>query len=238
MDLDRVGAARGGVQAVDVLGDHRVEQRRGARARPARGARRWAACRRGSRSAARRSPRTSPDRAARRRCGRPPSGRRSPTGPVCGERKSGIPDGTEIPAPVSATTEPAERISPASSAAALTCPLNLGVRLPRKAEMPSRASSDVKASMKPPFSASMPSSRSPACETRLICSSATGAWRANLRAPVERGVEQLVVGHDRVDEAVLERLARRRSARPSCSSRAPSPARRAAAAAGCRRSRG
>ena len=29
--------------------------------------------------------------------------------PVPGERKSGIPDGTEIPAPVSATTEPAER---------------------------------------------------------------------------------------------------------------------------------
>ena len=26
--------------------------------------------------------------------------------PVPGERKSGIPDGTEIPAPVSATTEP------------------------------------------------------------------------------------------------------------------------------------
>ncbi len=37
--------------------------------------------------------------------------------PVPGERKSGIPDGTEIPAPVSATTEPAERISPASAAA-------------------------------------------------------------------------------------------------------------------------
>ena len=29
--------------------------------------------------------------------------------PVPGERKSGIPDGTEIPAPVSATTEPAAR---------------------------------------------------------------------------------------------------------------------------------
>ena len=41
--------------------------------------------------------------------------------PVWGERKSGIPEGTEIPAPVSATTEPAEEISPASSCA-LTSP--------------------------------------------------------------------------------------------------------------------
>ena len=31
--------------------------------------------------------------------------------PVPGERKSGIPEGTEIPAPVRATTEPAEEIS-------------------------------------------------------------------------------------------------------------------------------
>src|SRR3954453_13964552 len=34
--------------------------------------------------------------------------------PVPGVRKSGIPDGTEIPAPVSATTDPALRISSAS----------------------------------------------------------------------------------------------------------------------------
>jgi hypothetical protein len=34
--------------------------------------------------------------------------------PVPGERKSGIPDGTEMPAPVSATTRPAERSSSAS----------------------------------------------------------------------------------------------------------------------------
>src|SRR3954463_9163861 len=34
--------------------------------------------------------------------------------PLPGERKSGIPDGTEIPAPVSATTEPASRIREAS----------------------------------------------------------------------------------------------------------------------------
>src|SRR3954469_10460668 len=37
--------------------------------------------------------------------------------PVCGVRKSGIPDGTEIPAPVSATTERAEEIRPASRTA-------------------------------------------------------------------------------------------------------------------------
>ena len=59
--------------------------------------------------------------------------------PVRGERKSGIPEGTEIPAPVSATTEPAERISPASVGGRGHFPLNSGVRLPRKAEMPSLA---------------------------------------------------------------------------------------------------
>src|SRR5690349_21812271 len=37
--------------------------------------------------------------------------------PVPGERKSGMPDGTEMPAPVSATTEPAERISSANALA-------------------------------------------------------------------------------------------------------------------------
>ena len=34
--------------------------------------------------------------------------------PVPGERKSGMPEGTDTPAPVSATTEPASRISSAS----------------------------------------------------------------------------------------------------------------------------
>ncbi len=42
--------------------------------------------------------------------------------PVPGERKSGIPEGTEIPAPVSATTRPAERISSASLATPVTSP--------------------------------------------------------------------------------------------------------------------
>ena len=40
--------------------------------------------------------------------------------PVPGDRKSGIPDGTEIPAPVSATTDPAASISRASRAAAVS----------------------------------------------------------------------------------------------------------------------
>ena len=40
--------------------------------------------------------------------------------PVWGERKSGIPEGTEIPAPVSATTEPAPRISSARRAGPAT----------------------------------------------------------------------------------------------------------------------
>ena len=37
--------------------------------------------------------------------------------PVPGERKSGIPDGTEMPAPVSASTRPAEPSSSASRTA-------------------------------------------------------------------------------------------------------------------------
>src|SRR5215218_300065 len=60
-------------------------------------------------------------------------------------------------------------------------PLNRGVRLPRNAPIPSRASSDANTVAKPAFSASMPSSRSPWCDTRLICSSASGACRANFR---------------------------------------------------------
>ena len=73
-------------------------------------------------------------------------------------------------------------------------PLNSGLRFCRNAPMPSRASSEPNAFAKAAFSASIPSSRSPACETCLICSSATGAWPANLRAQRQRRVEQLVVG--------------------------------------------
>ena len=44
--------------------------------------------------------------------------------PVPGVRKSGIPDGTEMPAPVKATTESASRISSASRSAAPLCVLS------------------------------------------------------------------------------------------------------------------
>ncbi len=45
--------------------------------------------------------------------------------PVPGERKSGIPDGTEMPAPVSATTE---RAPPMSSASRSTSALGASAR--------------------------------------------------------------------------------------------------------------
>src|SRR5680860_706332 len=63
-------------------------------------------------------------------------------------------------------------------------PLHFGVRLPRKAAMPSFASSLAKAVAKARFSASMPSSRSPLWEALLICSRATGAWPASLPAHI------------------------------------------------------
>ena len=93
-------------------------------------------------------------------------------------------------------------------------PLNSGVRLPRNAPMPSRASSDTNAFVNASFSAAMPSSRSPLWEACLISSSASGAWLGELARPLDRGVEQLVVLHDAVDQAVLvgvlgrDRLAR------------------------------
>src|SRR4051812_48036794 len=49
--------------------------------------------------------------------------------PVPGERKSGIPDGTEIPAPVSATTESAARTSSASCSIPPRVALNMAVTL-------------------------------------------------------------------------------------------------------------
>src|SRR5262249_50399779 len=60
-------------------------------------------------------------------------------------------------------------------------PLHRALRLPRKAAIPSLASSLPKAAAKPPFSASMPSSMSAWSDTSLICSRATGAWAASFR---------------------------------------------------------
>src|SRR5205085_8195661 len=51
-------------------------------------------------------------------------------------------------------------------------PRKCGVRFERNAPMPSRASSESKTRSNAAFSASMPASRSPAAETRLICSTA------------------------------------------------------------------
>ena len=59
-----------------------------------------------------------------------------------------------------------------------------------------------------------------------------------LARPGERGLEQLVVGDDPVGEPVARAPRRRRSRRRSGSSPAPCSGRPAAAAAGCRRSRG
>src|SRR5215211_7232686 len=52
-------------------------------------------------------------------------------------------------------------------------PDHLGLRLARNAEIPSRASSELNAVMKPLFSASIPSSRSAFAETFFTCSTAT-----------------------------------------------------------------
>ena len=125
--------------------------------------------------------------------------------PVIGVRKSGIPDGTEIPAPVRTTTGP-ELTDQLREALGAHLPLNSGVRFSMKAAMPSRASSETNARRNASRSAASPSSRSPACETRLICSTAIGAWPRQLAPPGERDVEQLVVLDDAVDEPVLEGL--------------------------------
>src|SRR5438309_252114 len=57
--------------------------------------------------------------------------------PVAGERKSGIPDGTEIPAPVSATADPAPAISAASRP--ISSPDGDGCRPPAIASAPGEA---------------------------------------------------------------------------------------------------
>ena len=89
--------------------------------------------------------------------------------PVSGVRKSGIPEGTETPAPVSATVQLglADQLGePRGAGRRRYLPLHFGVRLPRKAPMPSLASSLPKAVAKPCFSASIPSSRSPLVRRR------------------------------------------------------------------------
>src|SRR3954470_2259665 len=65
---------------------------------------------------------------------------------------------------------------------ALYLPVHSGLRLPRNALIPSLPSSDWNAVPKPAFSASMPASISPLALTFLICSTASGACSASLRA--------------------------------------------------------
>ena len=69
--------------------------------------------------------------------------------PLPGVRKSGIPDGTEIPAPVRTTAreDPRTQVREPLDGALVDAqphylPWNFGVRLPRKAPMPSLASSE------------------------------------------------------------------------------------------------
>ena len=132
--------------------------------------------------------------------------------PVPGERKSGIPDGTEMPAPVSATTESASRTSSASRAISREgsdirlCPANRGARLARNAEMPSRASS-------------LASTLANACllggDAGVDVACAGDALdlldrqrrlRRQPPRPRQGGVEQFVILDHAVDEPQLERL--------------------------------
>ena len=72
--------------------------------------------------------------------------------------------------------------------------------------MPSCASALANTAANARFSAAMPSSRSAAPETRLICATASGACAASLRAHSSARVEQFVVLDHAVDEAELERF--------------------------------
>ena len=75
--------------------------------------------------------------------------------PLPGVRKSGIPEGTEIPAPVRTTARSAwpQQVGEAArvgrGGGGRHFPWNFGWRLPRKAPMPSFASSDPNTLAKP-----------------------------------------------------------------------------------------
>ena len=193
-----------------------------------------------ARSAGRRSPRSAPGRAGRRRCGRPPSGRRSPTARCRASGSPGSPTGTEIPAPVSATTEPAERISSASAAAAGA---HFALELRRRASRGRRRCPRARPRTRTPSERLLLGRDArrrgrPGGRPRLICSSASGAWPRELARPRERGVEQLVVRHDAVDEPVLVGVLGRDRLAGGVHLERLGRARRAAAAAACRRSPG
>ena len=140
--------------------------------------------------------------------------RGSPRAPRCPRRSAPRPSSRRAPSPPGARAARARAVRRRAHArparptprTAPHSPLKCGARLPRKAAMPSLASALANTAANARFSASMPSSRSPAPETRLICSTASGACPASLRAHGERGVEQFVIVDDAVDEPELERF--------------------------------
>ena len=154
--------------------------------------------------------------------------------PVPGERKSGIPDGTEIPAPVSATTERAVRTARRSAELAVGRQA-AGERPARRTRRPtappeapripavSSPGSAVRVCPGTPrcppwrrslantaanarFSAAMPSSRSPAARHALDLADRERRLAGELARPLQGGVEQLVIVDEAVDEPELVRF--------------------------------
>ena len=246
VDLDQLAGAGLGVQAIDVLGDHGVEPC------PARSSVASAAWARvgalvleASESGRRRSARSAPGRGGTRRCGRPPSGRRSPTARCCGVRKSGIPDGTEIPAPVSATTESAasdqlgQPRGRRGGAERAHRPRNRGRALAQEGGDPlASVLGGEHRARSPAFSAAIPASRSPVADDPLDLLDRQRRLAGELARPGQRRVEQLVVGHDPCGQPVLEGLDGPDRLAGQVELQRLGLRRPAGAAAGCRRSRG
>ena len=127
--------------------------------------------------------------------------------PVPGERKSGIPDGTEIPAPVSATTEPASRISSASARRRADAPVRPA---PPGRHLPWNRRRALLQERRDPLAGVLGAEHG---REALLLGLDPGVEIAGGRHPLdlldrqrrlarelarpgERGVEQLVVGHD------------------------------------------
>ena len=248
------------VQAVDVLRDHRVEQPGSLELDERRRGRGWAACPRASGSARRRSARIARGRGGRRRCARPPSDRPSPTARSrasgsrgsrtaprsrrrSAPRPSGLVDQAREPAAalsVALTGRESPSRSLAVSLRGTHRPRNRALRLLQERRDPlARVLGDEHVDANACFSASMPSSRSPGGGDPLDLLDRERRLLGQLPRPRERGVEQLVIGR-----RPGSRDRARRPRRPAIGSpvRFISSALRrrrpAAAAAGCRRSRG
>src|SRR3954447_17656288 len=136
--------------------------------------------------------------------------------PVPGERKSGIPDGTEIPAPVSATTDRASRTREASCStrSESTAPTLTAIRLGLAALPPRLALGEEGADA---LLAVLAAEHAPergllglqapvevaGARHRLDLGQRQRRGLGELARPGQRGVEQLVVGHGAVDESEL-----------------------------------